>query len=80
MTRKNVKVEQIEARAEELRREIEALEAPKAPCSEPLIRTLRAQLAELEALLAGDPSWRRKVRERGIREAAGEYMAKRRRK
>ena len=79
MTRKNVKVEEIEARVSELRAEIAALEGKDAPCNEPMIRQLKAQLRELEALLAGDAGWRRQVRERGIREAAGDYMKKRRR-
>ena len=74
--RRTVTTAEIEARVEELRAEIAGLEADGAPCNEPTIRTLRARLAELEALLAGDPDWRRRVRERRIRGAAGDYMRK----
>ena len=70
----------IEVRAAELRREIELIEARNVGTNEPVIRQLRAQLAELEVLLAGDADWRAKVRERKARVAGavGDFMDKRR--
>ncbi len=68
-----MRADQIESRMEELRREIAALEAVDAPCNEPLVRQLRAQLRELEALLAGDPSWRAKMRKRRVVEAIKDF-------
>jgi hypothetical protein len=45
-----------------------------------VIRVLKAQLAELEALLAGDADWRARMRERRVVSAAGDFMASRRRR
>lgn len=73
-----MRADQIESRMEELRREIAALEAVDAPCNEPLVRQLRAQLRELEALLAGDPTWRAQMRKRAVRKAIKDYTERRR--
>ena len=63
-------------RIAELKQEIALLEAVGSGTNDGPIRQLKAQLGELEALLAGPAHWRDQARERVIG-AGAEYMRKR---
>jgi hypothetical protein len=64
------------ARIADLKAEIAGLEAVNVGTNEPVIRQLKAQLAELVALLGPPNNWRDGMRARGI-EAGAEYWRKR---
>jgi hypothetical protein len=68
-------------RIAELRQEIAGLEAVGSGTNEPIVRTLKAQLDELLALLAGPAHWRDQARERKARvvDAGAEYVRRRKR-